>query len=71
MTYKERLLEKAQCGFSCFIDYVLNDYNLSYNLIECDNGIVEYEILYNDNESIDDFIGCYAFDEDGNYKEEF
>lgn len=71
MIYKETLLEKAQNGFNCFIDYVMNDFNLSYNLIERDNGIVEYEILYNDTIWVDDFIGSYAFDENGNYKEEY
>lgn len=62
------LLEKmAKKGFEQFMDFVRNDKNLLYDITETENGETEVEIdIFDENEGTE-YIGGFAFDNNGKY----
>lgn len=67
MNYYEVLEELAQSGFEQFMNFIINDENLLYEIDESELGETEVEVSIFDEDECTDFVGRFYFDECGNY----
>ena len=65
MNYYELLDEKAKLGMKALIDYLEQDRNLLYTIIDGED-YTEIQIETWDDCSTTEFLTSYEFDEDGN-----
>lgn len=68
MNYYDILEEKAKADFEQFMNFIRNDKNLLYDITETENGETEIEVSVFDDNMCIDFIGSFAFNDNGEYQ---